>query len=306
MSEILEEKKSKEQKAEDIAYTLNHSIYCTLTDFLNPPVNAATDGYLRWLIPGCGHDHSADGHEGCSHGHFHPSPELSRMERTKQAFKASFSKERLIQYTKGEFIGDFASVPITIFIQRNFPNLMNGLRKICEPIVGGLFKWGVEKDAKKWANAEHISLDSAEYKNRVEKDYEYEMNHVPQAAVWTASSLGLNTAYQMWADKSNLPFEKKLLLKSSSVLSGVLVTAGVVVAARVFAPHAMHNFDKKVSENAILPATKAIGSLFGITEEDVDRMQENHQKMKNEKWQDRVISNEKSNYLSALATLTQR
>jgi hypothetical protein len=52
--EEIERQKTKQQHAEDIAYTINHSLYCTLTDFLNPPINAATDGYLRWLIPGCG------------------------------------------------------------------------------------------------------------------------------------------------------------------------------------------------------------------------------------------------------------
>ena len=71
-----ERQKTREQRAEDIAYTINHSIYCTLTDFINPPINAVTDNWLRWLIPGCGHDHSGDakGHDGSiSVGHVHGS-----------------------------------------------------------------------------------------------------------------------------------------------------------------------------------------------------------------------------------------
>lgn len=100
------------------------------------------------------------------------------------------------------------------------------------------------------------------------------MSHFPQAVVWTGFSLGLNTGYQMWADKSPITFSQKFLLKSTSVLSGILVTAGVVVAARALAPNKMHSFDTWTGEKAILPATKAVGKLFGVKEEDVERMAE--------------------------------
>lgn len=277
----MERRKSKQQQAEDIAYTINHSLYCTLTDFLNPPINAATDGYLRWLIPGCGHDHSKDGghhhHEHgvpCTHDHHHPPANLSRWEKVKQASKQAFSKERFIQYAKGEFIGDFGAVPLTIGVQRLFPNFMNGVRKLCEPAIGPLFKWGAERGTKSWAKKYNVDTDSQEYKDHLAKTYEYEISHFPQAVVWTGFSLGLNTAYQMHADKSPMAFDKKLLLKSSSVLSGILVTAGVVVAARALAPDKMHSFDTWTSEKAILPATKTVGKVFGIKEADVDRMLE--------------------------------
>ena len=255
-------------RAEDIAYTINHSLYCTITDFLNPPINAATDGYLRWLIPGCGHDHSTDG------GHHHAPANATRWEKTKYEFKNSFSKDRFIQYAKGEFIGDFGAVPLTIGVQRMFPDFMNGVRKICEPVMRPIFKWGVERDTKKWATKNNIAIGSDEYKAHAAKIYEYEMNHFPQAVVWTGFSLGLNTGYQMWADRSPMTFNHKFALKSTSVLSGVLVTAGVVVAARALAPNKMHSFDTWTGENAILPATKAVGKLFGVKEEDVERMAE--------------------------------
>ncbi len=279
--EEIERQKTKQQHAEDIAYTINHSLYCTLTDFLNPPINAATDGYLRWLIPGCGHDHSKDGGHHHDHGghcthpdHHHPPSNLNRWEKVKLASKQAFSKERFVQYAKGEFIGDFGAVPLTIGVQRMFPNFMNGVRKLCEPIMRPLFKWGVERDNKDWAKKHNVAADSQEYKDHASKVYEYEMSHFPQAVVWTGFSLGLNTGYQMWADKSPIPFSQKFLLKSTSVLSGILVTAGVVVAARALAPNKMHSFDTWTGEKAILPATKAVGKLFGVKEEDVERMAE--------------------------------
>lgn len=286
-----ERQKTEQQQAEDIAYTINHSLYCTLTDFLNPPINAATDGWLRWLIPGCGHDHSKDGGhhhhhehgESCKHHHHHEPPK-SRWEKVKLASKQAFSKERFVQYAKGEFIGDFGAVPLTIGVQRMFPNFMNGVRKLCEPVMRPLFKWGVERDNKDWAKKHNVAADSQEYKDHAAKVYEYEMSHFPQAVVWTGFALGLNTAYQMHADKSPIPFSQKFLLKSTSVLSGVLVTAGVVVAARALAPNKMHAFDTWTGEKAILPATKVVGKLFGVKEEDVDRMLEKEQEIHEGGW----------------------
>lgn len=290
--------KTEDQRAEDIAYTINHSLYCTLTDFLNPPINAATDNWLRWLIPGCGHDHSHDdGHHhhhddhhhehGATCKHHHHEPQ-SRWERIKKATSNAFSRDRFVQYAKGEFIGDFGAVPLTIGMQRMFPNFMDGLRKLSEPVFGPMFRWGVERDSKKWAAKHNIAADSPEFKEHAQKVYEYEMSHFPQAIVWTGFSLGLNTAYQMFADKSKMPFANKLALKTTSVLSGVLVTAGVVVAARTFMPNMMHDFDSWMGKTAILPATKATGKLFGLKEEHVDRMAEKHEQIMGENWAARI------------------
>lgn len=292
--EEAEKAKTQEQHAEDIAYTINHSLYCTLTDFLNPPINTATDGWLRWLIPGCGHDHSKDGGHHHDHGapcahEQHAPPTGTKLERVKQSFKQSFSKERFIQYAKGEFIGDFGAVPLTIGVQRLFPNFMNGVRKLTEPLMRPLFNYGIERSSKRWAEQNNVNTDSEAYKEHKNAIYEHEMSHFPQAVVWTGFSLGLNTAYQMHADKcTHTPFMNKLALKSTSVLSGVLVTAGMVVAARAFAPHKVREFDQWTSKNAILPATKAVGKLFGVKEEDVDRMAEKQKQLEGEDWGARI------------------
>ena len=302
--EEYERRKTKEQQAEDIAYTINHSLYCTLTDFLNPPINAATDGYLRRLFPGCGHDHSQDGghhhhhHDhgpNCSHDHHHhhdhhhPDPNMSRWERVKLASKNAFSKERFWAYAKGEFIGDFGAVPLTIGIQRGFPNFMHGLRKLCEPIAKPIFKLGVERDSKNWAKENHVEVGSEAYNDRKQQVYEYEMSHFPQAVVWTGFSFGLNTAYQVHTDKTPMPLGEKWALKSSSVLSGILVTAGMVVAARAFMPYRMHDFDSWMGRNAIMPTTKGVAKMFGVKEEDVDRMAAKHEAIhEGQRWAEKV------------------
>ncbi len=291
-----EKRKTADQRAEDIAYTINHSLYCTLTDFLNPPINAATDGWLRWLIPGCGHDHSKDGtnchHEhgtSCTHDHHHPPLTGTRWNRVKQATKQSFSKERFIQYAKGEFIGDFGAVPLTIGVQRYFPNVMKGIRKLTEPLMRPIFRYGIERSSKGWAQRNDVDTESQEYRDHVQTVYEHEMGHFPQAVVWTGFSLGLNVGYQMHADKcTHIPFMNKLALKSTSVLSGVLVTAGMVVAARAFVPHKMRELDKWTSHNVILPATKTVGKVFGVKEDDVNRMVEKHNQLDNPQWVGRI------------------
>lgn len=313
--------KTDKERAEDIAYTLNHSVYCTLTDFLNPPINAATDNYLRWLFPGCGHHHAPGEHghdhhnhdHACSHdhhahdhspnahgdhhshnGHDHSRPSQhvhhcehhghahehrsananSRWKRVKQATRYAFSKERFIEYAKGEFIGDFSAVPLTIGVQRYFPGFMASIQDVTEPLVRPLFRWGINRSTAQWAKAHGIDNNSQEVKDQQNKIYNYEISHFPQAIVWTGFSLGINTAYQMTADKTPIAFLSKLSLKGASVLSGVLVTAGVVVAARALVPGKMQSLDDWTSEHAVLPATKAIGGLFGVKHEDVDRMTE--------------------------------
>lgn len=289
-----------QQQAEDIAYTINHSLYCTLTDFLNPPINAATDGWLRWLIPGCGHDHSQDHNhhhdhhdhahgKTCKHSHTHPHPvsvPATRLERFKQTSQQAFSRQRFIQYAKGEFIGDFGAVPITIMAQRFLPETMQGLRQIAEPLAKPLFTWGVERDSRRWAQTNSIAVDSDAYHQHCKQVYEYEMRHFPQAIVWTGASLGLNTAYQMAADKSAMPWHKKLQLKSTSVLSGVIVTAGVVVAARAYMPQRMHGLDQWMGQHAILPTTKVVGQVFGVSNADVDRMEHTYEAVHDGSWQE--------------------
>ena len=68
----------------------------------------------------------------------------------------------------------------------------------------------------------------------------------------------------------------------------MLVTAGMVVAAHAFAPHKVREFDQWTSHNVILPATKTVGKVFGVNEEDVNRMAEKHKKLENPQWAGRI------------------
>jgi hypothetical protein len=50
----------------------------------------------------------------------------------------------------------------------------------------------------------------------------------------------------------------------------------------------MHSLDQWTSRKAILPATKAAGRIFGVKEEDVRRMQEKHEEIKDNAWANRI------------------
>ncbi|MDX2113106.1 MAG: hypothetical protein SFW63_05195 [Alphaproteobacteria bacterium] len=314
-----EQRKTSAERAEDIAYTINHSLACTLTDFINPIINSYTDGKIRG-IGGCGHDHSKDGghhhghdhkhehkhdhHEhgpGCKHHHHHhehphesphahaPRGSLTRLDKLKLAIREGFTKERLIQWAKGEFIGDFGAVPLTIATQRLAPGMMQGIRTLSDPIMGPLFKTGIGMGSKRWAKEHGVEVGSPEYEQHVKAVYEHELSHFPQAVAWTGYSLALNVGYQMHADQTAYQsFAHKLASKSTAAITGMAVTAGLVVAARVAAPHTVRKFDQWTSSNVLLPTTKFVGKFFGVDSDAVDRMAAHEEALKEGRWTERL------------------
>jgi hypothetical protein len=273
-----EKTKTKAQRAEDIAYTINHSIACTVTDFINPVVNTFTEGKIKG-VGGCGHDHSKDGGHGHgSHSHS-PAPGAKWWDRVKHSVRTSFSKDRLVSWAKGEFIGDFGAVPLTIAMQRWLPGTMDRIRRFIEPVMGPLFRYGIERDSKQWANQNNVKVGSDEFKAHKRDVYEHEMSHLPQAVMWTTFSLGLNVAYQKYKDATR-PITNLLI----SAMSGMAVTAALVVGARAVAPRKVRQFDKVTSETLFLPATKVVGKLFGVDSETVERVVKQEERLKEDGW----------------------
>lgn len=275
-----------------LTYLGIHTGYCTATDFLNPPINTLTNGWLRWLIPGCGHDHS-DGHVHDPYsGDHHHEVKGSRLERSWKSLKNAFGWKRFKDYAAGEFIGDFGAIPATMIEEKLFPDFVAGLRRVSEPIIGPVFRWGVGRDSKSWAQKNHLADDAPEVKARADKLYKYEIDHFPEAVLWTGNALVLNTAYQMWKDKSHMPFPNKLLLHSTSILSGVLVTAGVVVAARALMPDRMHRFEEAVTKNITLPLTLGAGRAIGIDQKTMENAAREQVEHAGGEWAERVKKGE--------------
>lgn len=278
--EVREEQKTETQRAVDIAYTINHALACTATDFIDPYFGNFTQKYLgkRFSI-GCGHDHSKDKHD---HGHEHHGPPCAHPHHHHDHHH---QHSHLKHWWIGEVVGDFGAVPVTIAAQRYFPGFMQALRIVMEPMLGGFFRKGAERSSKKWAQAQGVGTDSQEFKDHVEAVYQHEVSHLPQALMWTASSIAINLCTQR-AIGNKGPFWQ--LAAGKAV--GASISAGLVVGGRGLAPGAAEKWDNFTSEKLFLPATKTIGRIFGVKNEDVDRMAEKEKGLRSDSWAERAKS----------------
>jgi hypothetical protein len=261
-------------RAEDIAYTINHAIACTVTDFIDPYVGNLTQKYLgRRYSVGCGHDHSKDPHHHHhDHGHHHGH---------------SHHHDHLGHWWLGELAGDFGAVPVTMAAQSLAPGAMKGIQAAMEPLLGGFFRNGARRAAASWAAKRGLDADAPETKAREEEIYRYEAEHFPQALLWTLSSVGINLGTQRLLG-NHAPLWQLGVAKAT----GASVSAGLVIGARGLMPQAARNWDNYTSTKLFLPATKAIGGLFGVSGEDVDRMAAREHNQQN--WETRVQPNGKA------------
>ncbi len=264
--------------SEDIAYTINHAIACTVTDFIDPFVGKWTQDYLgkRFSI-GCGHNHADDHHHGHHHGHDHAHGHEA-CEHTHHKDKAKFS-----HWWAGELAGDFGAVPVTVALQYYAPAMLNGIGAVLKPVIGGFFESGAKKAARKWAHERGIDPQSEEAKAQAALLYDYEMHHLPQALVWTASSIAINLGTQR-AMGNHAPLSHMLAGKAA----GASITAAAVVAARGIMPAAARKWDTFTTSKIFQPATEMTAGWFGVDVEDTRRMLAKEAQIKHENWQDRV------------------
>jgi len=236
----LEDAKSKKQRVEDVAYTLNHSLVCTATDFIDP--------YVGNLIQ----------------------KHLGNNSQLKDCWIA-------------EFAGDFGAVPFTIAMQRMFPSFMRSLSQAAEPIVGKFFHNGAERAAQEWAKEHNLSVESPEYKKRVEKIYQYEMSHVPQALMWTVSSIAINVSMQRFLGNS-APISHIIAGK----MGGAALTAGITTGGRGLFPRKAEKWDKFTSEKIFLPVQDLVNNTFGISgseeKKDMYQKREEEKRSRNDRY----------------------
>lgn len=251
--------KTKEERAEDIAYTINHALACTFTDWIDPVVGNFTQRYLgKRFSVGCGHDHSGD------HGHGHS---CSHHDHDHDHSHDGENKSSISKWVIGELTGDFGAVPITIAFQRFTPGLMSAMRSVMEPFAGPAFKLGANLSAQSWARKNEIDPTSDVVKEKASDIYEHEMRHLPQAFVWTASSVAINIAMQR-----KLGNDGPLWHMLAGKLNGVAISTGAVVGGRAIMPQTARKWDQWTSDNIFLPMTKLVGKVAGIKDEDVERM----------------------------------
>lgn len=324
-----EHSKTRQQKAEDIIYTLNHSITClSITDTvgLSGAANAYNlifkpknklnldhehnNGYgaFSWVwdnitgkhkdgayVHKIGHEedhriehelehaaeHAAEDIAKGRKPHIHPDPvpKLTPADSFGRAGKKFVHTSA--QWLMAEAIGDIGAVPVTIALQRHAPGFMHWLRGPSEWATGWMFRSTTTKAARQWGDKHGFAADSQEVKGRQQELYQYEMNHMPQMAVWTVTSIAMNFGAMVGLNKVNPHmFERTSLEKFAKVKGlGALFTAAVVLSVRGLIPGGAHKWDQTVGRNVVIPITKKAGRLFGVRESDVDRFQQNREQM---------------------------
>ena len=261
----LEKAKTSQRRAEDVAYTINHALSCGTTDVLLQPLIAAATG----LNVGCSdpshrehHGHEHHGHDHHGHNHNHRGHDHSPKKR-KLTWK-TFAHEAG-HYLKGEIIGDVVAVPLTIGVQRLFPNFMNGLRNLLEPLVGWAFRGGANRTARNWAQSQGLAADAPEVKSYAEEMYQHEMSHLPQAVVWNMFAYPIGAVVQKKTGHNRSYPE---ILKSKAV--GAVVSNGLLIGGRMMAPGLAQKWDAAMGERVLLPVGKKVGKLFGVDEKTME------------------------------------
>ncbi len=266
-----EQAKDTQQRAEDVAYTINHALSCGTTDVLLQPIVAAVfDKNIGCADPSHAdhhhdHDHHGHGHEhhghGHDHGHGHKAPPRAKPKLTLKAFAHTAG-----HYLKGEVIGDVAAVPLTIGVQRFFPEFMHGIRKLTEPLFGWAFRAGANRTARHWGQEQGLTTTAPEVKAHAEEIYQHEISHLPQAVMWNMFAYPIGAVMQkQLGHGSSYPqiFKSKLV--------GALVSNSILIGGRMIAPGAAQKWDQTMGENVLIPVSKKVGRVFGVDDETMER-----------------------------------
>lgn len=252
--------------AVDFAYTLNHAIVCTLTDPLTDvPVGVA----VQRMLGGTGTGH---------HGHvswkdFTPKNIMSHV-------KGTFTdKNSLLQWTAGEFSGDFGAVPVVVALRQLAPGSVDVLRNIFKPLATPLFKQSTARAARKEFKAQGLDVDSPECAARAKQLFDQEMEHLPNAVLWTAVSPTINILTQKFIlpPKWRNPEPISHIVAGKAI--GSTVTSGLTLGLRGLSPEKAQKWDDKMSEKVALPVVNIVSGMFGVDKAQLQQeLKQMHQK----------------------------
>lgn len=258
-----EKAKDSEARAADVAYTINHALSCLMVDVGLQPVVAALFGV----------------HVGCNQpGHNHGPQPLT--------FGRFWHEAK--HYFKGEVFGDVLAVPLTIGVQRIFPNVMEGARHVLEPAVGWAFRAGADHSAARWAKQHGLRTDAPETRAHADAAYEREIGHLPQALMWNMFAYPLG-AFGQKAMGHGTSYRE--IFKSKLV--GAAVSNGLLIGARILAPDTAQRWDSTAGHYVIRPISVQVGKVFGIDADTMAKAQPHTQS-----WEQRMQA-------TALATPSQ-
>lgn len=289
--------KSKQERAEDVAYTLNHAISCGATDIFVQPLAATLAAsmaqqqllprWMQWLPKLFEHD------EGVATSALKTSTNLSSKARwsevwgtVREQMKPRNFGRNLMQWGVGETAGDAGGIIPTIMMQRFFPGFMDGMRQKMEPWAGGFFQKGAARDAVKWGRKYGFEPGSPEVRAKETELYDHEMRHLPQAVMWNCFSIPINFATQRMFGKPG----EKITLPTFIVAKGfgTLFSNSVLLGGRAAAPEMFIAWDRWNSEHIIKPVLNGPGRLLGIDKKTADRVLSDSHDDRPREWRERV------------------
>ncbi len=291
-----EHAKSREEKASDIAYTVNHSISCGTTDIFVQPVAAVAattlaheellPKWLHWITHLFEHEHH-DHEEELVHA-----ADATKWQRVWARVKHEVQWKNLSanlgHWATGEVAGDVGGILPTVAVQRLFPGFMQGMRKVLEPVAGGFFRQGAARDARHWGRHHHLAADSAEVKQKEDALYQHELSHLPQAVMWNVFSIPINYVTQ-WAMARSHGEKFSLGTFIIGKTFGTLFSNTVLIGGRGMAPELFNDWDRINSRYVIKPV---IGAISGVTGDDtLARVHAEEEKLKDgtaHSWKERV------------------
>jgi hypothetical protein len=155
-------------------------------------------------------------------------------------------------------IADWSSVFITYAMQRHAPEVMQKIGQAATYVAGDIFHYSATKHAEKWGKEHGYDKDSPEVAQHAQDLYRYEMVHLPQAIVWTASSIGVGLlALKAMGDTD--PWQVNVGAK----LAGAASTSLSVVALRALAPELANRWDEWGSTHIAVPLTDVLTRTIG-------------------------------------------
>ncbi len=265
---------------ENTVYTLNHALVCLSMDlFVAPWVGNFTQRYFDKRINiwhahdhddhdhghGHGHDHGHDHHHG---DHHHHDGDHHHGDSHHDHHHGNFW-----HWLIGEGAGDLGAVPLTVAMDYAAPGLMRGIQTVSEPVLGPAFRWSSERHANKWAYEHGFESQSPEAKARAKELYDFEVEHLPQAFMWTASSSVMNLAVQRLA--GNTGYWRSMIAGKLNASLWPLITT---LTIRSLAPNTAQRIDAFNTNYIAEPVTKRLSKLVGVDYESVKQaMDEEHE-----------------------------
>ena len=277
-----EANKTRAQRAEDIAYTLNHALSCGTNDmFIAPTISA-----LLGVQVGCAdptHDHGVhehhhhdhhphNAHDGRTHRSFSKwpakflPPEPSPQVQAAKKFDWKIYRSEALHYLKGEIVGDALAVPLTIATQRFFPALMAGIGTLVEPVAAPFFRRGANASAEKWGADAGLDADAPEVVARAQALYHSEMQHLPQAVMWNVFAFPIGVVTQKMGGHGS---SYARIIRNKSI--GALISNALLLGGRAMAPNIAQQWDAMNSRYLIAPVTGLVGEASGLKHSDVAR-----------------------------------